>query len=81
MSDLVPGNLFALVAGAAEVEQRGQAAILRAMKRGDGERAADDYWRLMRRMGELVVGLFAERGLFDTHPDAPPESVAPGRRA
>jgi DNA-binding GntR family transcriptional regulator len=78
MSDLVPVNLFSVVDRAAETEQKGQAAILRAMRRGDGERAAEEYRRLMRRTAELVTTLFAERGLFDEHEA---EEPAPRRRA
>jgi hypothetical protein len=48
------------------------------MKRGDGERAAEEYRRLMRRTAELVTALFAERGLFDEHEA---EEPAPRRRA
>jgi DNA-binding GntR family transcriptional regulator len=73
MADLVPGNVFALVEGADEAEQRGQSAILRAMKRGDGDRASEEYRRLMRRMAELVIPLFAERGLFDELDEHEPE--------
>ncbi len=65
MSGLVPGNFFALVPGAAEVERDGLAAIAAAVGRGDGDRASDEYQRMMRRQGELVVELFEQRGLFD----------------
>jgi DNA-binding GntR family transcriptional regulator len=65
MSDLMPANFFAVMDRAAETEQKGQAAIFRVLKRGDSERADEEYRRLMRRMGELVADLSAERGLFD----------------
>jgi DNA-binding GntR family transcriptional regulator len=65
MSALVPGSFFTLVPAAGPVEQKGITAILRAMKAGDGERAADQYVRMMRRVGDQVVKVFAERGLFD----------------
>jgi hypothetical protein len=31
---------------------------------GDGERAAREYERMMRRIGDEVVAVFAQRGLF-----------------
>jgi DNA-binding GntR family transcriptional regulator len=65
MSALVPGEFFAEVPGAMDVQRRGLPGVLRAMRRGDGDRAADEYLRLMRRMGDKVVQLFKERGLFD----------------
>jgi DNA-binding GntR family transcriptional regulator len=65
MSALVPGDFFAEVPGAMDVQRRGLPAVLRAMRRGDGDRAADEYLRLMRRMGDKVVQLFKERNLFD----------------
>jgi hypothetical protein len=48
-----------------DVQRRGLPAVLRAVRRGDGDRAADEYLRLMRRMGDKVVQLFKDRGLFD----------------
>lgn len=66
MSGLIPGNFFALVPGAIELERKGLNAIVRAVTRGDAERAAEEYKRMMRRQGELVVRLFEERGLFAT---------------
>jgi len=65
MSALVPGNFFAEVPGAAEVEKRGFAAIGRAMHNGDGDRASEEYARMMRRVGDKVVELFKDRGLFE----------------
>ena len=65
MSGLVPGNFFALVPGAVGVERHGLADIARAVADGDADRASDGYERMMRRLGELVVQLFAERGLFE----------------
>jgi len=62
---LVPGNFFSEVPGAMDVQRRGLPAVLRAMRRGDGDRAAAEYLRLMRRMGDKVVQRFKERGLFD----------------
>jgi len=63
-SRLVSGNFFERVPGSMEVERKGQAAILRTLRRRDGEKAADEYLRMMRRQGELVVSQFEARGLF-----------------
>ena len=64
MSGLVPGNFFALVPGAADVERAGLAAITRAVARGDGDQASEEYVEMMQQQGELVVELFERRGLF-----------------
>jgi hypothetical protein len=65
MSGLVPGNFFELVPAAVEGERRGLSAIARAMRRGDGERAATEYQRMMRRQGDNVVAVLRERGLLE----------------
>lgn len=65
MSGLVPGDFFVLVPEALDVERNGLAAIVRAFRKGDADRAADEYARMMRRIGGKVVQLFEERGLFD----------------
>jgi len=72
MSALVPGNFFELVPNAVAVEKRGLAAIVRARKLGDGERASAEYVKMMRQVGNKVAQLFNERGLF-TPPAGPPE--------
>jgi hypothetical protein len=36
------------------------------MKRRDGDRAATEYQRMMRRQADNVVAVFRERGLLDT---------------
>jgi len=71
MSALVPGNFFELVPNAVAVEKRGLAAIVRAMKQGDGERASAEYVKMMRQVGNKVAQLFKERGLF-----APPAAAS-----
>lgn len=70
MSNLVPGNFFALVPGSIQVEGRGLPAILRQLKRGDADAASDEYVRMMQRIGELVSAVFEERGLFASSADA-----------
>ena len=64
MPALVPGDFFALVPDAIAIERRGLAAIARAMQRGDGSQAAEEYRRMLQRLGERVVRLFETRGLF-----------------
>jgi DNA-binding GntR family transcriptional regulator len=64
MSSLVPGNFFELVPAAVAIERSGVAGILKALRRGDGDKAAAGYARMMRKVGDTVVDLFAERGLF-----------------
>jgi DNA-binding GntR family transcriptional regulator len=66
MSGLVPGNFFELVPDAIEGERRGLTAIARAMKRHDGDRAATEYQRMMRRQADNVVAVLRERGLLDS---------------
>lgn len=66
MSALIPGEFFALVPDAIAVERRGLANILRALRRGDGEAAAHEYLRMMRKVGEKVVAVLRDRGLFET---------------
>lgn len=65
MSALVPGNFFEEVPEAVEVESRGLAAITRAMKQGDGDKASAEYVKMMRNVGNKVVQLFRERSLFE----------------
>jgi DNA-binding FadR family transcriptional regulator len=66
MSALVPGSFFASVPGAIEVESRGLAAIVRAIQKGDGEKASAEYLKMMRAVGDAVVQLFKERNLFES---------------
>ncbi|MBL7500499.1 GntR family transcriptional regulator [Frankia sp. CNm7] len=64
MSGIIPGNFFELVPGSIDVELVGTAAILRGLERRDPEGTAAAYADLMRQQGDLVVDLFAGRGLF-----------------
>jgi len=70
MSGMIPGNFFAVVPGAIDVERRGAAAVVRAIRKGDGDRAAEEYQRTLQRQGDQVVQVMAERGLFE-----PPSAV------
>lgn len=66
MSPLVPGNFFEFVPSAADVEKRGFAAIARAIKGRDGEKASAEYTKMMRQIGNKVAQLFGERSLFES---------------
>jgi DNA-binding GntR family transcriptional regulator len=61
MSALVPGPFFALVPRAVEPERKGLKAIVRAVRDGDGDRAAREYSKMLTKQAELVVDLFRER--------------------
>jgi DNA-binding GntR family transcriptional regulator len=61
---LVTGNFFEQIPGSVEVERKGTAAIVRALRKGDAERAADEYLTMLRRQGDLVVHAFEARGLL-----------------
>jgi len=65
MSGLVPGEFFSEVPEAIDVQKRGTAAIVRAARRGEGDRVAEEYLRVMKRVGDKVVEVFDQRGLFD----------------
>ena len=67
MSSIVPGDFFAEVPNAIELERRSLAAIVRALKRGDGEKAAREWDRMMRDLGTEVIDLLTRRGLFSTN--------------
>ena len=61
---LVGGNFFAEIPGSIAVERRGTTAIVRALRAGDVDKAADQYQRMLISQGELVVTVFEQRGLF-----------------
>jgi DNA-binding GntR family transcriptional regulator len=64
MSALVPGEFFALVPDAMAPWRRAFGSILKAFESGDADAAAEEFQRVMRRVGEKVVDVFEERGLF-----------------
>lgn len=66
MPGLRPREFFGLVPGARDVHRRGIKKVLRALEDGDGARAASAYADVMRRVGDHVVELFRQRGLFTT---------------
>lgn len=61
---LVSGNFFEQVPGSIGVEQRGSSAIVRALRKGDVDKAITEYQAMLKRQGDLVVNLFKARGLF-----------------
>lgn len=65
MSALIPGSFFSVVGAAADVERRGIRTLLKAMKRNDAEAATGAYRKMMQEIGDVVVRVFQERGLFD----------------
>lgn len=69
MTGIIPGNFFELVPGARAAEKRGTAAIVRAIKKADAGTAEQEYAKMLRTQGDLVVKLFHGRGMFDK-PDA-----------
>lgn len=79
MSGLVPGDFFSLVPDAIDIERKGLPVIYRSMQKGDDEKVAAEYVRMMRRVGEKVIELFHARGLF-AQPE-PVEQPARARRA
>jgi DNA-binding GntR family transcriptional regulator len=78
MSSIIPGNFFAEVPGAIEIERRGAAAVARAIRRGDAVEASEQYQRTLQRQADRVVPVLAARGLFEA-PERP--SVPAGTNA
>jgi DNA-binding GntR family transcriptional regulator len=70
ISTLVPGDFFEEVPTAIEVERKSLAAMVRALKRHDADKAADEYARMLRQVSREVTELFRERGLFEKPMDA-----------
>jgi DNA-binding GntR family transcriptional regulator len=62
---IVPGNFFAVIPGSAEVARRGFAAMLEAIRVGDGDAAAARCREMLRAHGANVVRHLAQRGLFE----------------
>ncbi|HTD50523.1 MAG TPA: GntR family transcriptional regulator, partial [Acidimicrobiia bacterium] len=68
LSALVPGDFYELVPNAMRLQRPGFSAVARAVRRADGQRAADEYAKMMRVVGGEVVRLFRRRGLFELSP-------------
>jgi DNA-binding GntR family transcriptional regulator len=65
LSAMVPGDFYALVPDALELQREGFDGIAAACQGVDGDRAAAEYARMMQRVATEVVILFRRRGLFD----------------
>lgn len=63
MPGIVPGNFFAQVPEAVATQTRGTASIVKAVKTGDGEKAADAALKLLMRQGDHVVDALAARAV------------------
>jgi DNA-binding GntR family transcriptional regulator len=69
---IIPRGFFDVVAGAREIQQKGLAPLLRAV-RTHAEGDADDAMRsLLRRHGDAVVAAFSASGLLSATPPAQP---------
>ncbi|MDN3357602.1 GntR family transcriptional regulator [Actinomadura sp. DC4] len=75
MTGIVPGNFFEQVPGSDKAERDGTAAIVRAIRKADAERAAAEYTKMLRRQGDNVVRLFRERGMFEEPAEAAADST------
>jgi DNA-binding GntR family transcriptional regulator len=64
LSSMVPGDFFALVPGAVPIETRCLPIIARAISGGHRDQAAHEYLAMMQSVGEVVCGVFTQRGLF-----------------
>jgi DNA-binding GntR family transcriptional regulator len=65
MAAILPGNFFELVPGAGKIEKQGTVAIVRAVRREDGDGAADGYTAMLRKQADLVVEIFRGGGMFE----------------
>ena len=64
MTGIVPGNFFALVPGAIEVEKHANKAILETIRDHRPEPAAGAFAHKLERLGDLVIETLSERELF-----------------
>lgn len=71
MANLYPGNFFAEVPGAMEVQREGVAAIAAAIVDRDAERAGAECEVLLRRHGEVLTATLEARGVLDPPGPAP----------
>jgi hypothetical protein len=62
---MVPGDFYALVPNALELQREGFDGIAAAARDGDGDRAAAEYAEMMLGVAGEVLSLFRRRGLFD----------------
>jgi DNA-binding GntR family transcriptional regulator len=61
MSGIVPGNFFEHVPAGIATQQKGTAAMAKAIKAGDGAKADEEAVRLLRRQGDHVIEVLARQ--------------------
>jgi DNA-binding GntR family transcriptional regulator len=66
MTGVIPGNYFALVPGTIQPQKRGIAAVTRAIRAGNGAKASQEFVRMLRGHGDLVVDLLQSRNILWT---------------
>jgi DNA-binding GntR family transcriptional regulator len=76
MSSIVPGDFFEQIPGAIDVERAAIAEIVRAVRRGDADRAARNYEQMMSKLAESVASVLRDRGLFELTEAAPVDGAA-----
>lgn len=64
MTGVIPGNFFALVPNTIGPQKRGIAAVNRAIKARNGQRASADFVKMLRGHGDLVVELLESRNIL-----------------
>ena len=64
MTSIVPGNFFRQVPGAIDSQRKGVAAVAKAIRNSDPDKAAAEFRTLLRGQGEAVVELREARGIF-----------------
>jgi len=64
MTGIVPGNFFALVPGSMSPQKEGLAAVVRAIRARDGQRAADTLLALMEDHADRVITLLRSRDVL-----------------
>lgn len=65
LTSLVPGNFFDEIPGAAAVQRSAMKKLAAALRARDGEAAGDVCRSLLAELGELVVAVMRERGLYE----------------
>jgi DNA-binding GntR family transcriptional regulator len=63
MSALVPGPFFEVVPAAIPPEQKGLTAIARLTKKGEADRAVEEYSKMFKLQADAVVEIFRQRNL------------------
>jgi len=64
MTGIVPGNSFELIPGTIGLQKKGIAAVVRAIRARDGQRAADELLALMEAHADRVIALLRGRGVL-----------------